>query len=371
MSSCRCSSWTRRRSPSSIPFLGATDPPTALVPAREEFPPAGRHAPTMSDAARAPSTRATPPTLPATYQSLLPDRRRPPGPRARRRRRRRDLLLLVVHWVAAPARLRHAEPEETAVMLRAIRAVLARFPLVEREMFGGEVPGRASQPIRSPPRLCPIPCRHGMRHAHELQIGDRRGPRLLGNVLGPPLALRARRSRGVNAHPAAARSRGVDPPGRARARVCSRPGAGRSQHPCCLLLGCQMIVAPCSAPCSNSSSRRAGARSHLVEIFWCSRSSRGCPRRSRCSTVTARHPIVPLLSFVTRFWPLAVFSPGVFIGSRTSCSRQGMRLGPFTTESDILTMTDSRPRRTRSTVERGSSSIPASTNFFSATRSLL
>jgi CBS domain containing-hemolysin-like protein len=50
--------------------------------------------------------------------------------------------------------------------------------------------------------------------------------------------------------------------------------------------------------------------------------------------------ISPLLSFVTRFWPLRMLS-GLFIGfANVVLPGKGMRHGPFTTEADILTMAD-------------------------------
>jgi putative hemolysin len=109
-----------------------------------------------------------------------------------------------------------------------------------------------------------------------------------------------------------------------------------------LVLGCQMIGATILGTVLEPSLGAAGiAVGIFVEIFVVFTLFEVVPK-----TFALQHSertalaISPLLSFVTRFWPLRVLS-GLFIGfANIVLPGKGMRHGPFTTEADILTMAD-------------------------------
>jgi CBS domain containing-hemolysin-like protein len=109
-----------------------------------------------------------------------------------------------------------------------------------------------------------------------------------------------------------------------------------------LVLGCQMIGATILGTVLEPSLGAAGiAVGIFVEIFVVFTLFEVVPK-----TFALQHSertalaISPLLSFVTRFWPLRVLS-GLFIGfANVVLPGKGMRHGPFTTEADILTMAD-------------------------------
>ncbi|MDQ1435275.1 MAG: magnesium and cobalt exporter, family [Actinomycetota bacterium] len=109
-----------------------------------------------------------------------------------------------------------------------------------------------------------------------------------------------------------------------------------------LVLGCQMIGATILGTVLEPSLGAAGiAVGIFVEIFVVFTLFEVVPK-----TFALQHSertalaISPLLSFVTRFWPLRMLS-GLFIGfANVVLPGKGMRHGPFTTEADILTMAD-------------------------------
>ncbi len=109
-----------------------------------------------------------------------------------------------------------------------------------------------------------------------------------------------------------------------------------------LVLGCQMIGATVLGTVLEPSLGAAGiAVGIFVEIFVVFTLFEVVPK-----TFALQHSertalaISPLLVFVTRFWPLRMLSRG-FIGfANVVLPGKGMRMGPFTTEADILTMAD-------------------------------
>jgi CBS domain containing-hemolysin-like protein len=109
-----------------------------------------------------------------------------------------------------------------------------------------------------------------------------------------------------------------------------------------LVLGCQMIGATILGTVLEPTLGAAGiAVGIFVEIFVVFTLFEVVPK-----TFALQHServalaISPLLSFVTRFWPLRMLS-GLFIGfANVVLPGKGMRHGPFTTEADILTMAD-------------------------------
>jgi putative hemolysin len=109
-----------------------------------------------------------------------------------------------------------------------------------------------------------------------------------------------------------------------------------------LLLGCQMIGATLLGTVLEPSLGAAGiAVGIIVEIFVVFTLFEVVPK-----TFALQHSdrtalaISPLLVWVTRFWPLRMVS-GLFIGfANIVLPGKGLRHGPFTTEAEILTMTD-------------------------------
>ncbi|HEV7523806.1 MAG TPA: hemolysin family protein [Acidimicrobiia bacterium] len=109
-----------------------------------------------------------------------------------------------------------------------------------------------------------------------------------------------------------------------------------------LVLGCQMIGATVLGTVLEPTLGAAGiAVGIFVEIFVVFTLFEVVPK-----TFALQHServalvISPLLVFVTGFWPLRVLTR-LFIGfANVVLPGKGMRLGPFTTELDILTMAD-------------------------------
>jgi putative hemolysin len=109
-----------------------------------------------------------------------------------------------------------------------------------------------------------------------------------------------------------------------------------------LVLGCQMIGATILGTVLEPSLGAAGiAVGIFVEIFVVFTLFEVVPKTFALQhSETTALVISPLLSFVTGFWPLRVLTRG-FIGfANVVLPGKGMRLGPFTTEADILTMAD-------------------------------
>ncbi len=109
-----------------------------------------------------------------------------------------------------------------------------------------------------------------------------------------------------------------------------------------LVLGCQMIGATLLGTVLEPALGAAGvAVGIVVEIFVVFTLFEVVPK-----TFALQHSersalaLAPLLSFVTRFWPLRVMTRG-FIGiANVVLPGKGLRHGPFVTEEDLLTMAD-------------------------------